>query len=104
MVGETDKKDKDESRKIVIALIALVLVAVIGALILLPALGEIVAVHFSPGLGMRGAAVISFFVTVALLIVFAIASGDGLLGELQFMLAGFFAFFVIIWLLLAWIF
>lgn len=104
MVGETDRKDKDESRKIVIALIALVLVALLGALLLLPALAEIVAVHFTPGLGMRDAAVLSFFITIALLIVFAISSGDGLLGELQFMLAGFFAFFVIIWLLLAWVF
>lgn len=104
MVGETDKKDKDESRKIAIALISLVLVAVIGALILLPALGEIISVHMSPGLGMRDAAVISFFITIAILIVFAISSGDGLLGELQFMLAGFFAFFVIIWLMIAWIF
>lgn len=104
MVGETDKKDKDESRKILIALISLVLVAAIGALLLLPALGEIVSVHMSPGLGMRDAAVISFFISIALLIVFAISSGDGLLGELQFMIAGFFAFFVIIWLMIAWIF
>ncbi len=104
MTGETDKKDKDESRKIAIALISLVLVAVIGGLLLLPALGEIVSVHMSPGLGMRDAAVISFFITIALLIVFAISSGDGLLGELQFMLAGFFAFFVIIWLMIAWVF
>ncbi|MDP1930817.1 MAG: hypothetical protein Q8L60_05115 [Gammaproteobacteria bacterium] len=104
MTGEIDKKDKDESRKIAIALISLVLVAVIGALLLLPALGEIVSVHFSPGLGMRDAAVISFFITIALLIVFAISSGDGLLGELQFMLGGFFAFFVIIWLMIAWVF
>ncbi|MGB4246890.1 MAG: hypothetical protein WBJ75_04135 [Pseudohongiellaceae bacterium] len=104
MVGETDKKDKDESRKILIALISLVLVAAIGALLLLPALGEIISVHMSPGLGMRDAAVISFFITIAILIVFAISSGDGLLGELQFMLAGFFAFFVIIWLMIAWVF
>jgi hypothetical protein len=38
------------------------------------------------------------------MIVFAISSGDGLLGEIQFILGGFFLFFVIIWLLVAWIF
>jgi hypothetical protein len=38
------------------------------------------------------------------MVVFTITSGDGLLGELQFMLAGFLAFFVIFWLLIAWAF
>jgi hypothetical protein len=36
--------------------------------------------------------------------VFAVSAGDGLLGEIQFILGGFFLFFVIIWLLVAWIF
>jgi hypothetical protein len=31
-------------------------------------------------------------------------SGDGLIGELQFMLAGFFSFFAILTFLIAWIF
>jgi hypothetical protein len=34
----------------------------------------------------------------------AIAAGDGLLGEIQFMLAAFGGFFVISWLMIAWIF
>jgi hypothetical protein len=53
---------------------------------------------------LKTAALWSFGVTVVLLIVFAVAAGDSLIGELQFMLAGFFAFFVIITLLIAWIF
>jgi hypothetical protein len=57
-----------------------------------------------PGLGLKEAAKWSFGVTVALFIVFAIAAGDGLIGELQYMLLGFFAFFVIITLLIAWAF
>jgi hypothetical protein len=104
MVGETDNKDKNESRIIAIALVALVLVLGVAILLMLPMLSEIVAVHLSPGLGLKESAVISFFVTVVIMIVFAIFSGDGLLGEIQFILGSFFLFFVIIWLLVAWIF
>ncbi len=104
MVGESDNKDKNESRKIAIALVSLVLVFALAALLMLPALAEIAAVHLAPGLGLKDAAVISFFITVVIMIVFAVASGDGLLGELQFILGGFFLFFVIVWLLVAWIF
>jgi hypothetical protein len=37
-------------------------------------------------------------------VLFALVAGDGIFGELQFMLLGFFAFFVIITLLIAWVF
>lgn len=104
MVGESDNKDKNESRKIAIILISLVLLVGVAIMLMLPALGEVIAVHFEPGLGLKTSAVISFFVTVVTLLVFAFASGDGLLGELQFMLAGFFVFFLIFWLMIAWIF
>jgi hypothetical protein len=50
----------------------------------------------APGLGMRSAALISFFVTVLTMVVFTFAAGDGFIGEIQFMLAGFFSFFVVI--------
>lgn len=104
MVGEADNKDKRESRKIAIALVSLVLVLGVAILLMLPMLSEIVSVYLSPGLGLKESAVISFFVTVVIMIVFAIFSGDGLLGEIQFILGSFFLFFVIIWLLVAWIF
>lgn len=104
MVGETDDNDKNESRKIAIVLILLVVVLMAAAALMLPIAGEIAAIHLSPGLGLRDSAILSFFITVVVMIVFAIAAGDGLLGELQFILAGFFLFFIIIWLLLAWIF
>jgi len=104
MVGETDKKDKDDSRKIAIALISLIVLLVIAAALMLPLLAELAATHLAPRLGMRDAAVISFFLTIVVMVVFTITSGDGLLGELQFMLAGFLAFFVIFWLLIAWAF
>lgn len=104
MVGETDNKDKNESRKIALALIVLVAVLVFATVLMLPFLTEIATVYLSPGLGIKDAALISFFISIVIMIVFAIASGDGLLGEIQFIIAGFFLFFVIIWLLIAWIF
>ncbi|MES9861157.1 MAG: hypothetical protein ABW157_01330 [Candidatus Thiodiazotropha sp. LLP2] len=104
MVGETDNKDKNESRKIAIALVFLILILGVAILLMIPALSEIATIHLSPGLGIKDSAVISFFITVILLIVFAVFSGDGLLGEIQFVLSGFVAFFLIIWLMIAWIF
>ena len=104
MVGGTDHRDKDESRKIAIVLIALVVVLVAVALWMIPVATEIVDIHLSSGLGLKDSAVISFFVTLVVMIVFAVASGDGLFGEIQFILSSFFVFFVIIWLLTAWIF
>ena len=104
MLGETDHKDKHESRKTAVALISLVLLLGIAIVLMLPMLSEIAATHFSPGLGLKDSALISFFITVAIMIVFALSSGDGLLGEIQFVLGGFFSFFIVIWLLTAWIF
>lgn len=104
MVGEEDRKDKNESRRIAIVLIVLVVMLGVGAMLLLPSLAEFAAVHLEPGLGLKTAAIASFFVTVLLFLVFAVAAGDGLLGELQFMLLGFLLFFVIFWLMIAWVF
>jgi|SRR5690554_448739 len=100
----SDNRDKREARSILLAILALLIVAAIAALLLLPALATTVDTLFSPGLGLKPAAVIAFFVTLVLLVVLALAAGDGLLGELQFILAGFFAFFIIFWLMIAWIF
>lgn len=58
----------------------------------------------APGLGLRGAAIWSFGVTVALLVLFALVAGDGLVGEIQYVLPGFFVFFVFNWLMIAWVF
>lgn len=100
MVGETDQKQKNESRKIALALVGIVSLVVIAGLLMLPS----VAAAMAPGLGLKDAAIIAFFVTAILLIIFAVAAGDGLLGELQYMLAGFFLFFLVFWLMIAWVF
>ena len=104
MVGETDEKDKKESRTVVIALIGLLVVLALGIVFLAPAASEIFATYFSPGIGLRDAAVIAFFVTLVTLVIFAVAAGDGFIGEIQFMLGAFFGFYLIAWLMIAWIF
>jgi len=104
MVGESDRKDKNEARVIAISLVVLVAVLAIGIFILVPSLAEFSATYLEPGLGLRNAAIASFFVTLVIMVIFAIASGDGLIGELQFMLPGFLAFFLIFWLMIAWVF
>jgi hypothetical protein len=103
-VSTDDQRDKKESRKIAIILLSLVVLLGVAAMLLLPSLSEFATTHLEPGLGLKTAAIVSFFVTIVLFLMFAIASGDGLLGELQFMLLGFFLFFLIFWLMIAWIF
>jgi hypothetical protein len=60
---------------------------------------------FAAGLGLKNAALISFGVSIAVILVMAVASGgDAIFGELPFTIAGFLIFFVIFWLMIAWIF
>ena len=94
-----------EDRKLTVRLFAaiVVIVAVAGAAFLVMG-GPLVAEHLAPGVGLRSAALIAFLVTLAVLAVMAIVAGDGLIGEIQFMLVGFAGFFLVLWLLIAWIF
>ena len=86
---------------VVLSVVGVLVVA--GAWVALPLLEGGVD-SLNAGVRLKTAALWSFGITVSLLIVFAVAAGDSLIGELQFMLAGFFVFFVIITLLIAWIF
>ena len=81
------------------ALVILVVVMIFG--------GPLVAgvtTAFDEGVGLKTAAIWSFFITVALFVLFAVIAGEGLLGELQYMLGAFFSFFALITLLIAWVF
>lgn len=89
----------------------LLAVLVAGGLGLLVAIGLLggpliseVSAALDPGMGIREAAIWGFGVTVGLFLLFAMVAGDGIIGELQFMLGAFFSFFVIITLLIAWVF
>ena len=93
-----DVRDKREARLVVGGVSVLALLVVVSIVFLVPALQSFVATTFTPGLGLKTAAVIAFGVSIAVLIVFAIVAGDGLIGEIQFMLAGFFSFFLMFWL------
>ncbi|MFT5603403.1 MAG: hypothetical protein ACI9G5_000354 [Paracoccaceae bacterium] len=91
--------DTDESNQALRMLlffgVLLALLAVAGFM-MWPLAVEFADTQLAPGLGMRSAALISFFVTVLTMVVFTFAAGDGFIGEIQFMLAGFFSFFVVI--------
>jgi hypothetical protein len=89
----------------ILAVILVAAVVLIAAAVLVggPLLQEAAAV-FAPGIGLRTAAIWGFGVTFGLFILFALAAGDGLIGELQFMLGSFLGFFFVLTLLIAWIF
>jgi hypothetical protein len=104
MADENDSKDKKEARTLAIVLLVAVVALAATALLAMPMLADFNAAYLASGVDLKEAAIIAFATTMVVLVIFAIAAGDGLLGELQFMLLGFFAFFVVLWLLIAWIF
>lgn len=75
-----------------------------GATAMLPVFSTWLDSTFSPGLGLKTSAIVAAAVSIAIIIVFAITAGDGLLGEFQFMVPGFFLFFIFFWLMVAWVF
>lgn len=86
----------------IVVLVALLLLVVVVA-VFLPATIPVLAT-LGEGMGIKAAVPWGFGVTVGLFVLFAIVAGDGLIGELQFMLSSFFAFFLILTLLIAWVF
>ena len=104
MPGDLENRDRKEARLTAILLGVLLLAGVIITIFLWPTLIGFHDTWLAPGVGLRDAALISFVITFLTLVVFALVAGDGLLGEIQFMLLGFFAFFAVLWLLIAWIF
>ena len=80
------------------------LILVILGVVFGPPLLADLAASLEPGVGLKTASIWSFGVTFVMFLLFAIVAGDGLLGELQFMLGGFFLFFLVITLLIAWVF
>ena len=100
----SDQDDSREALRLLLIIVGLLALLAVAGVMVWPLASEFAATQLSPGLGMRDAAVVSFFLTVLTMVVFAFAAGDGLLGEIQFMLAGFFSFFLVMWLLIAWIF
>lgn len=107
MAGGADQQDRKEATRLfvaaAVALVLLVLLGLAGFYYFTGMMGE--ADPFSDGLGLKNAALISFAVSfVAILVMTVAAGGDALVGELPFTIAGFLIFFVIFWLMIAWIF
>ena len=100
----SDLKDKNDSRKILLSLSVLFIILILSIIFMFPSFLEILSTGTSTGLGLKDSAVVSFFVSLVLVTVIAIVSGDGLLGEVQFVLAAFLIFFFVFWFLIAWIF
>ena len=89
----------------ILAIVLAVAAALIAVLALVgPHLAEEAVAVFAPGIGLKAAAVWGFGVTFGLFVVFALVAGDGLIGEIQFMLGSFLGFFVVITILIAWVF
>jgi hypothetical protein len=90
----------------VLGLGAVIVAGLVIALVVLeiPALVSFVNENFAPGIGLRTAAIIAAIVSFVVLIAFAVVSGDGIVGELPFVIAGFFLFFLFFWIMTAWVF
>lgn len=106
-MADPDRQDqKDATRLFVaaaVALILLVLMGVLGLYYFTEMMGD--TDPFSAGLGLKNAALIAFAVSFVAILVMTVASGgDALIGELPFTIVGFLVFFVVFWLMIAWIF
>jgi len=107
MAGEGDRQDRKEATRLfvaaAVALILLVVMGFAGLAYFTEIMGD--SDPFSAGLGLKNAALISFAVSfVAILVMAVVSGGDAIFGELPFTIAGFLIFFVIFWLMIAWIF
>lgn len=106
MVGDDRQDRKEATRLFVAAAVALILLIAMGAAGLYY-FTEVMGASdpFSAGLGLKNAALISFVVSfVAILVMAVVSGGDAIFGELPFTIVGFLIFFVIFWLMIAWIF
>ncbi len=56
------------------------------------------------GISLKTAAIAGVVASVVLLVVLAVVAGDGLVGEVQYLIAGFFLFFIFFTLFVAWVF
>ena len=104
MIGNSDLKDRNDSRKILLSLTVLFIILILSIIFMFPQFLEILSTSTATGLGLKDSAVVSFFVSLVLVTILAMVSGDGLLGEVQFVVVGFLLFFIVFWLMIAWIF
>jgi len=107
MAGPSDLRDRKEATRLLLASsIAIVLLIAMGFAALYYFTGWFSGSDlFASGLSLKDAAVIAFFVSFgAILIMTIFSGGDAIFGELPFTILGFLIFFVVFWLMIAWIF
>jgi hypothetical protein len=104
----SEREEKEKATRMVLSLILLLIflvgLTVWGVSTLLADFLPAALAGFEDGIGLKTAAIAAAVVSVLISIIFAIFSGDGFIGELQFMIPGFFLFFLFFWLMLAWVF
>ncbi len=107
MPSPQDHRDRKEAARLLLAaaIAILLLIVIVGAgLYFIMGIGGD-SDPFSAGLGLKGAALVAFSVSLVVILIMAVVSGgDAIFGELPFTIAGFLIFFVIFWLMIAWIF
>jgi len=87
-----------------VALLVFLGLVVLGVAWILPDMMAGVSAALDPGVTLKSAAKYAFVLTLVVLGFFAVVAGDGLLGEIQYILPAFFTFFIFNWLLIAWVF
>ncbi len=92
-----DENDRKLTLKLFIVLAVFVII-VGGALL------GLASFYTAEGLTVIGAMPYSFILTIITLVILAFAAGDGLLGEIQYMILGFAGFFVSLTFLIALVF
>ena len=97
------ERDRKKAMLALVAMSSALLALALCALLFWPHLAAFSDAHLAPGLGVKDAALASFVVTLLTFVVFAVVAGDGLIGELQFMLLGFFLYYLVFWFLIAWV-
>lgn len=107
MAGAEDRRDRKEAQRLFLAISASVILLIGVGLVALYYLAGLFGGTdpFAGGLDLKAAAVIAFFASFAAILVMTIvAGGDAIFGELPFTILGFLIFFVVFWLMIAWIF
>jgi len=98
------KRDLKE-RKMTTQLFLMIAAVIVGlTLIVMFAVAPVMSEALAPGMGLKTASIIAFVITLIVVVVMSVAAGDGLVGEIQFTLPAFFVFFLLIWILIAWVF
>jgi hypothetical protein len=103
MPGAEDRRDRKDAARlflaVAVAVLLLIAMGVAGLYYFAGWLGG-GSDPFAGGLDLKEAAIIAFGVSLAVILVMTIASGgDAIFGELPFLI-----FFVVFWLMIAWIF